>query len=97
MRRVTTAEFLEWKQHPVTQQLINACRIRIHEGRDAMEEGAIKIDSDQFEHLLRLTAGMCRTYREVLEWKPEFIEEEDPDAEGSGLSDSDQARLYEES
>lgn len=87
MRRVTEAEFLEWKQHPVTQQLLQSCRIRVHEGRDAMEEGGVTIDDTQFAQLMRLTAGMVRTYREVLEWKPELLNEgEDEDAEGSGLS-----------
>ena len=62
---------LEWKSHPVTQELRKAIEERV---KSAFEELLISVDPD-YDNRVK---GLTRAYQEILEWEPE-IEEKDED------------------
>ena len=69
MPNVTKEEWLEWKNHPVTIAQNSAVRDRIEEATEQIL-GSFDPDFDRF------LKGMVRAFNEVLEAKPDIIEED---------------------
>lgn len=61
---VSKEEFLEWKQHPVTEAFIEAIKDRITESTEFLVESAGK--ENGFDNYMR---GFIKAYREVLEFE----------------------------
>lgn len=56
----------EWRDHPITEMLVEVIKERIGEGLEAL---AASDDPD----LDRKIKGMIHGFREVLEWEPEVV------------------------
>lgn len=69
-------KLLEWQESPVTAEQRKAIQTRIEE---AKEELLNNWDDDQSAFI----KGMVRAFREILEWAPEVIEDEDVPAKES--------------
>ena len=69
---IAKEEYSDWKMHPVTKQLYEDMSLRINEFRDMLETSA-GLDSIEDSTIRGVLAG----FREVLEWKPESLEEHD--------------------
>jgi hypothetical protein len=72
MANLTKNDVIDWKTHAVTRLLREVVVERIKEAQEVLGNSA------GMEPLAdRLIVGMIRAYHELLEWSPEFEEEED--------------------
>jgi hypothetical protein len=74
MTILTKNDVIDWKTHVVTRLLKEVVQERIKEAQEVLGSSA------GMEPLAdRLIVGMIRAYQELLEWTPEFQEEQEDD------------------
>ena len=70
MTPVSKSEYVEWRTSVVTRQLFDSIRMRIEDGKETLANvaGLNALDDVKIVQLIA-------TYREILDWEPDFIEE----------------------
>lgn len=64
--------YIDWKNHPVTEVYFNA----IKEILDSLEESMLHGNSVENHAILAQQLGLIRAYRSVLEYSPEFNDDD---------------------
>lgn len=68
---ITKSQFLDWKNHPVTQEFFSDVR----EARDSKEEELYNGHNVENHALMAQSVGLLRAYESILNYNPDFNED----------------------